>query len=74
MSGKFNKQHPDRGRSRYPQRLAARGLSKAPRMEAREVLEARQLRRTEQTGVPWKVWEEQSAEERLLRDIFEGAA
>jgi hypothetical protein len=66
MSGKYNKKHPDRSTSRYPQRLAARGLGKAPAMVAVEVLRTRQIRRTEQTGSPFPA----SREEGLLRDIF----
>lgn len=53
MSGKHNTRHPDRGASHYPERLAARGLSKAPRLADPDVLRARQLRRVEQTGSPW---------------------
>jgi hypothetical protein len=50
MSRKYNCKHPDRGRSRYPLRLAKRGLSKAPAMlsldKLREIQEAR-IRRGE---------------------------
>lgn len=50
MSRKHN--CPKRGRrskSRYPQRLAARGLRSAPQMEDVETLRARQTRRP----APW---------------------
>jgi hypothetical protein len=47
-----------RGKSNYPARLARRGLSKTPRMESLETLRTRQARRVEQTGGPWKVWDE----------------
>lgn len=56
MSKKHNTQHPERSRSRYPQRLAARGLSKTPRMaeiDGSQGLRARQERREEQTGSPF---------------------
>lgn len=53
MSGKYNRPHPDRGRSHYSERLTKRGLSKAPRMEAVDVLRTRQERRIEQFGQPW---------------------
>lgn len=51
MSRKHN--CPKRGRrnkSHYPERLTARGLTKAPQMESVEVLRARQERRKAQTG------------------------
>ena len=54
MSRKHNTQHQDRGRSNYPARLAARGLSKAPALA-----DVDQLRRTQQArearGLPpWR--------------------
>lgn len=53
MTRKHNAKHPERSRSRYPQRLEKRGLSKAPAMPTLEALRARQARRKEETGVPW---------------------
>lgn len=42
MSRKCNTKHPDRGASNYPQRLAARGLTKTPTMASVESLRKRQ--------------------------------
>lgn len=82
MTTKHNTKHPDRKRSNYPLRLAARGLSKSPRLEELEVLERRQIRREIETGAPWFVAFTDSAAvvvkdaepnpkaEALLRDIF----
>lgn len=44
MSRKYNTQHPGRARSRYPQRLAKRGLSKAPALPPLEWLRRKQAR------------------------------
>lgn len=44
MSRKHNTKHPARTRSRYPLRLAKRGLSKAPSLPSLEWLRAKQLR------------------------------
>jgi hypothetical protein len=55
VSRKHNTQHPERNRSRYPERLAARGLGKAPRMaeiDGTQGLRARQERREKETGSP----------------------
>jgi len=82
MTTKYNTKHPDRGRSRYGARLAARGLSKSPRLEDVDTLRDRQERREEATGYPW--WsayavaavvtvgeaEPNPKAEALLRDIF----
>jgi hypothetical protein len=38
LSRKFNTRHPDRGRSKYPARLSARGLSRPPSMPTVESL------------------------------------
>jgi hypothetical protein len=82
MTTKHNCKHPLRGRSHYAARLAARGLSKSPRLEELEVLERRQIRREIETGAPWFVAFTDSAAvvvkdaepnpkaEALLRDIF----
>lgn len=56
MSRKHNTKHPGRARSRYPQRLEARGLGKAPMLaeiEGTQGLRARQERRVEQGREPW---------------------
>lgn len=54
MSRKHNTKHPDRSVSRYPDRLAARGVSSAGvRMQSLLVLRKRQLQRIALTGVPW---------------------
>jgi hypothetical protein len=66
MSKKHNTQHPDRSRSRYPERLQKRGLGKSPMLaeiEGTQGLRARQERREEQTGVPWPTRGEQAAED-----------
>lgn len=48
MSRKHNTKH-SRGKSAYPIRLQARGLSKAPKLEALESLQQRQLCKAHQT-------------------------
>jgi len=53
MARKHNTRHPERARSRYPQRLARRGLSKSPVMASPENLRTAQERRTRETGSPW---------------------
>jgi hypothetical protein len=53
MARKHNTRHPARARSRYPQRLARRGLSKTPVMASPENLRSTQERRTRETGSPW---------------------
>lgn len=53
MSRKHNTRHPERGRSRYGERLTARGLSKAPAMESAEHLERVQDARKRRTGSPF---------------------
>lgn len=63
MSRHHNTQHPERGRSRYPQRLEARGLRKSPVMTPVDVLRTRQARRVEETGVPWSQHAPMSEEE-----------
>lgn len=55
MSRHYCTRHPERSRSRYPARLEARGLSKAPRMEPLEPLRRRQLARKHATGFPWRI-------------------
>jgi hypothetical protein len=61
MSRHYNTQHPERGRSHYPDRLSARGLTKAPTMpkveDLRKIQEARQRR----TGSPFPTKVEQEA-------------
>ena len=42
MSRKYNCKHPDRGISKYIDRLRRRGLSKTPRMESLVDLKKRQ--------------------------------
>ena len=42
MSRKHNTQHPERSRSRYPARLEARGLTRAPALESLDRLRGRQ--------------------------------
>jgi hypothetical protein len=83
MSRKYNTKHPERGRSNYGKRLAARGLSMAPALLKLEPLRERQLRCEERTGVPWPTAADSplglSAEgdedsEALLSAIFEGEA
>lgn len=49
MARKHNTKHFGRGRSNYPKRLEARGLSKAPTLAPVEQLRNRQLRRVEAT-------------------------
>lgn len=53
MSRKHNTKHPERGRSNYPARLSARGLSRTPEMEDSATLRKRQLKRIEETGYVW---------------------
>ena len=47
MSRHYNTQHPDRGRSHYPERLSNRGLTKTPTMPTLEYLH------NKQTSVYW---------------------
>lgn len=42
MSRKHNAKHPDRSPSHYPERLAARGLTKAPVMPTLDYLRRKQ--------------------------------
>ena len=56
MSRKHNTQHPERARSNYPQRLAKRGLAKAPALEDVDRLRARQLARVDRGAQPWETW------------------
>ena len=58
MSRKHNTKHPERKPSNYPDRLAARGLGKAPALLDSAMLAKRQERRAAETGVPWKIWSE----------------
>lgn len=44
MSRKHNTRHPERGRSNYPRRLGARGLTKAPQMPSLDNLRRKQIR------------------------------
>jgi hypothetical protein len=53
MSRKHNTQHPDRGRSHYPDRLAARGLTKAPTMPDLDRLRGRQTSADWLDAHPW---------------------
>lgn len=53
MSRKHNTQHRDRGRSNYPERLANRGLTKAPTMPTVESLRSRQSRPEWLAAHPW---------------------
>jgi hypothetical protein len=60
MTKKYNTKHPDRSRSRYPLRLTARGLGKSPtlaQIEGSTGLRARQTRRKDETGHPWRIWQ-----------------
>lgn len=61
MSRKHNAPHPDRGRSRYGERLVRRGLSKSPVMESVESLRTRQEARMKRTGFPWNFGAEEEA-------------
>lgn len=57
MSKKHNAPHPERGRSRYSDRLAARGLKRAPALaeiEGTQGLRTRQERREKEQGHPWR--------------------
>jgi hypothetical protein len=57
VSRKHNCKHPERGPGNYHLRLAARGVSSAKvRMETAAALAARQRKRKEDTGFPWKVF------------------
>lgn len=47
--------HPTRSRSHYPERLTARGLSKAPHLEPLDLLRKRQEARVERGEPPWRV-------------------
>ena len=42
MAGKYNRKHPERGKSRYKRRLQARGLRHAPALESVDRLRDRQ--------------------------------
>lgn len=53
MSRRYNCKHPLRSLSHYPQRLAKRGLSKAPSLGSLPILRARQIKRVKETGYPW---------------------
>lgn len=56
MSRKHNTKHPERSASRYAERLAKRGLRKAPMLdeiEGSQGLRSRQERRKDQTGSPF---------------------
>lgn len=50
MSRKHNTKHPTRVRSRYPLRLAKRGLSKAPSLPSLDWLRAKQTREAARAG------------------------
>jgi hypothetical protein len=56
MSRKHNTNHPDRSRSNYPQRLANRGLSKAPALRSLEDLRRIQQARINRGALPWETW------------------
>ena len=51
MSRKHNTRH-DRSKSRYPERLRARGLGRSPRQPRLSDLRALHARRTQATGTP----------------------
>jgi len=53
MSRKHNTQHPGRGRSHYPERLAARGLTKTPTITSVENLRRRQATDEWLAAHPW---------------------
>ena len=53
LTTKHNCKHPERARSRYPERLRARGLSKAPLMLPLATLRSRHLARIKEHGTPW---------------------
>lgn len=59
MTTRHNTRHPDRVRSRYPERLARRGLTRAPAMESVEALRSRQEARIRKTGSPFPVSHEE---------------
>lgn len=64
MTKKYNGQHPERGRSRYPERLAARGLRKSPMLaeiEGDQGLRRRQERRMKEHGSPFPRTREENA-------------
>jgi hypothetical protein len=56
MTRRYNTKHTERGRSRYPLRLQARGLTKAPPLAPLSGLQARQEARVKNTGHPWKLF------------------
>lgn len=59
MSRHYNTKHPDRGRSHYPERLDARGVTSAScRMRKLDDLRRIQRAREERTGVPWATYTE----------------
>jgi hypothetical protein len=62
MSKRHCCKHPARNRSHYPERLAARGFSRAPRMEPLDLLRRRQLARTDAGLPPWRVHAAEVAE------------
>jgi hypothetical protein len=53
MARKHNTKHPDRGASHYPDRLAARGLSRVPAMATVESLRKRQATPEWLAAHPW---------------------
>jgi len=53
MARKHNTKHPDRGASHYPDRLAARGLSRPPALPTVESLRSRQARPEWLDAHPW---------------------
>jgi hypothetical protein len=53
MSRHHNTKHPERGRSRYPERLARRGHSKTPQMESLDHLRDTQNARVRRQGYPF---------------------
>jgi hypothetical protein len=71
MSTRYNVSHKakfGRGRSHYPQRLEARGLSKSPALapiEGSSGLRARQVRRKKEAGHPWRVSDQEANTEKL---------
>lgn len=53
-NGRHHRPHPNRSKSRYPQRLKRRGVTAAAvHMADVEDLRALQQRRAKQTGSPW---------------------
>lgn len=63
MARKHNTKHTQRAGSYYKERLAKRGLSKAPAMQSIDDLRRIQLARKERTGQPWPTIAEIAAEE-----------